>query len=134
MRDDRAFLDTNVLLYAFNRGDRRRPRAELLIDPSAVIGVQVLNEFVAVARRKMGMTWKETLEALEAIKLVFPHPEPLTFAVHAAAVEIAAARGYHIYDSLIIASAQEAGCNVLYSEDLHHGQAIGGLTICNPFR
>jgi predicted nucleic acid-binding protein len=37
------------------------------------------------------------------------------------------------YDSLIIAAAQEAGCNTLYSEDLQHGQIIGGLRIENPF-
>jgi predicted nucleic acid-binding protein len=53
--------------------------------------------------------------------------------LHEAAVEIARDRGFSIYDSLIIAAALRAGCSILYSEDLHHGQAIGQLTIRNPF-
>jgi predicted nucleic acid-binding protein len=80
------------------------------------------------------MAWSEVLSSLEVVNSVVQHPRPLTFEVHAAAVDISATNGYHIYDSLIIASALDAGCSVLYSEDLHDGHVIGGLTIRNPFR
>jgi predicted nucleic acid-binding protein len=133
MSADRAFLDTNVLIYAFGEGDWRKPRAEELVVAGSVISVQVLNEFVAAARRKYRMPWRDVVGALEAINAVFPEPRALTFAVHSAAVDISATLGYHIYDSLIIASALDAGCDVLYSEDLHDGHVIGGLTIRNPF-
>jgi len=49
------------------------------------------------------------------------------------AVDISARFGYRIYDSLILAAAQQAGCTTVYSEDMQHGQAIGSLTIVNPF-
>jgi predicted nucleic acid-binding protein len=134
MSGDRAFLDTNVLLYAFTRGDWRKSRAAELIVPEAVISVQVLNEFVAASRGKFRLAWSEILWFLDAVNSVFPNPRPLTFAVHSAAVDISTTHGYHIYDSLIIAAAIDAKCDVLYSEDLHDGHVIGGLTIRNPFR
>ena len=64
-----------------------------------------------------------------------PPPLPITLATHEAALGIAARFGYRIYDSLIIASALEAACATLYSEDMQDGQVIEGrLTIRNPFR
>ena len=109
-------------------------RAEVLIVPGATLSVQVLNEFVSVARRKIRMTWSEIQGALQAITMVIPEPRPLTLAIHRAAVDISATHGFHIYDSLIIASAIDAGCTILYTEDLQDGQVIGPLTIRNPFR
>jgi predicted nucleic acid-binding protein len=134
MSVERCFLDTNVLVYAFNQGDWRKQRAQELVGPTALVSVQVLNEFVSVGRRKLRMSWTEIREAIEAITLVIPEPRPLTREIHQAAVGLAETQGYHIYDSLIIASALEAGCTVLYSEDMQHGQTIDGLTIRNPFR
>jgi predicted nucleic acid-binding protein len=133
MSGERAFLDSNVLIYAFSLDDWRNRRAEELIVPGAAVSVQVLNEFVSVGRGKLRMTWDEIQRALGGITLVIPEPRPLTLEIHRAAVDISATLGYRIYDSLIIASALDAGCDVLYSEDLHDGHVIGGLTIRNPF-
>jgi predicted nucleic acid-binding protein len=133
MKGERAFLDTNVLLYAFNPDDARSASAQQLIAPGAVISVQVLNEFVSVARRKLRLPWTEILPALSAIALVIPEPKSVTSGIHRVAIDLSLAHGYHIYDSLIIASALEAGCTVLYSEDLQDGH-VEGLTIRNPFR
>lgn len=134
MSGDQAFLDSNVLIYAFSHGDWRNRRAEELVTPGAALSVQVLNEFVSVGRGKLRMTWDEIQQALGGIALVIPDPRPLTLEIHRRAVELSATLGYHIYDSLIIASALDANCSVLYSEDLQDGQVIGGLTIRNPFR
>jgi predicted nucleic acid-binding protein len=79
------------------------------------------------------MSWADIRKSLDAVALVIPEPRPMTVALHDAAVQLSATHGYHIYDSLIVASALEAGCTVLYSEDLHDGQVIGPLTIRNPF-
>jgi len=57
----------------------------------------------------------------------------VTIELHEAAIEIARNYRYHFYDSLIIAAALRAGCPILYSEDLQHGQKIGRLMIHNPF-
>jgi predicted nucleic acid-binding protein len=130
----KPFFDTNVLVYAFREDDPRGEPARELLAEGGVIGVQILNEFVAVTRRKAGMSWKEVFEALAAIRVLCPSPRALTAETHEAALRIAERHGYHIFDSLVIAAAIEASCTTLYSEDLHDGQVIDGLTIRNPFK
>jgi predicted nucleic acid-binding protein len=131
---DRAFLDTNVLIYALAKDDPRSMPAEELLAAGGVISVQILNEFASVARRKMSMSWKEVAEALGAIRVLCPSPLPVTMEMHEAALRVAETYGYGIYDALVIAAALEAGCKTLYSEDLHDGQTIDRqLTIRNPF-
>jgi predicted nucleic acid-binding protein len=130
-----AFFDTNVLLYAVAKNDPRSPRAEELLASGGLVGVQVLNEFVSVARRKLNMPWRDVNEALDAISVLCPSPVPITISTHEAALKLAERQGYSIYDALIVAAALEAGCATLYSEDLQHGQVFGGrLTVRNPFR
>jgi len=129
----KAFFDTNVLIYAFAQDDPRAEVAADLLAGGGAISVQVLNEFTAVARRKLGMPWDEVLDALAAIRSLCAPPLPLKVETHEAALRIAQERGYGIHDSLVIASALEAGCDTLYSEDMQHGQLVDGLTICNPF-
>jgi predicted nucleic acid-binding protein len=131
---DKVFFDTNILIYALAQNDPRGPRAEALLETGGVIGVQVLNEFVSVARRKLRMPWKDVVEALDAIRILCPSPVPITIATHEAALKIAESHSFEIYDALVIAAALEAGCATLYSEDLQQGQVINGkLTIRNPF-
>jgi predicted nucleic acid-binding protein len=130
----KAFFDTNVLIYAVAEGDPRSAQAEELLASGGVLSVQVLNEFVSVARRKILMSWSEVTQALDAFRILCPSPLPITVETHESALRIAARHDYDIYDALVIASALEAGCAALYSEDLHDGQAIDGqLTIRNPF-
>jgi predicted nucleic acid-binding protein len=131
----RTFFDTNVLIYAAVKDDPRSERAEQLLVVEGVISVQVLNEFVSVARRKYQMPWNGVRVALQWIRFLCPDVVPIEIETHEVAVRIAEQYGYRIYDSLIIASALEAKCGVLYSEDLRDGQIIGKeLTIRNPFK
>jgi predicted nucleic acid-binding protein len=130
----KAFFDTNVLIYAVAADDSRNAQAEELLVSGGVLSVQILNEFVSVARRKILMSWSEVREALEAFKVLCPSPLPVTMEMHEAALRIAEIHSYNIYDALVVAAALEAGCATLYSEDLHDGQTIDGqLTIENPF-
>jgi predicted nucleic acid-binding protein len=129
-----AFLDTNVLIYAFGLADPRKPVAEKLIIGGANVGVQTLNEFVNVAIGKLKKPWPEVLLWLRIIEKLCPPPIPVTQAIHYRGLEIAEAQGFHIYDALVLAAALEASCTVFYSEDMLDGQAIGSLTIRNPFR
>jgi predicted nucleic acid-binding protein len=130
----KAFFDTNVLIYAVAEDDPRSAKAEELLASGGVISVQVLNEFVSVARRKIQMSWGDVKEALHAFQVLCPSPLASTIELHEAALKIAEKRGYNIYDALVVAAALEAGCTTLYSEDLHDGLVIDGqLTIRNPF-
>jgi predicted nucleic acid-binding protein len=131
----KAFFDSNVLIYAMVSSDSRRERAQQLVAQGGVISVQVLNEFVAVARRKMRMPWEDVITALDAVRMLFPSPVSITVDTHEAALKIARQYGFGIYDAQIAASALSANCSSLYSEDLQDGRVIDGqMTIRNPFR
>jgi predicted nucleic acid-binding protein len=130
----RIFLDTNVLVYALAEDDPRSTRVYSLLAGGTIVSVQVLNEFAAVARRKLQMSWVEVEEALAAIRAICPAPAPITVRTHEAALAISVRYGYRIYDALIAAAALQAGCTTLYSEDMQDGQVIESrLTIRNPF-
>ena len=131
--NDKPSLDTNVILYAFRAGDARSRIAETLLAEGGKISVQVLNEFVAVARRKLNKSWEEVRRALDILRVCCPEPVPLTMETHERALKIAQRYGYSIFDSMIIAAALHSGANALYSEDMRDGQTIDGLTVRNPF-
>jgi predicted nucleic acid-binding protein len=129
-----VFFDTNILLYAAMQPDRRSDAARSLLARGGVISVQVLNEFAAVAHRKLRRPWPEVVRALAAIRVLCPSPRPLTLDTHEAALGLADRHGFQFYDALILAAALEADCSTLFTEDLQDGQVIDGrLTICNPY-
>jgi len=130
---DKAFLDTNILVYAFSTNDPRKPVAEELVVKGGTVGIQTLNEFVNVERNKVGESWDTVLKWLRIIRILCPPPVPLTAETHHRALQIAQTTGYHLYDSLMLAAAIEASCTVFYSEDMQDGRALDLITIRNPF-
>jgi predicted nucleic acid-binding protein len=127
-------LDSNVLVYAFT-ADRRAAMAQSLLERGCIISVQGLNEFTNVARRKLGMTWKQVRDALDDIRTLCPTVLPIDTATHSAALDLAERHGYAIFDALMIASALLANCDTLWSEDMQHGMVIDKkLRIADPFR
>ena len=129
----KPFLDTNILVYAFSSDDPRTNIAESLIANGGLVSIQVLNEFVNVSRQKLLRDWGEIEAALDVLNSLLDPPRPLTLEIHRAAINLARDFNYHFYDGLILAAAIQAGCSILYTEDLRHGQIIAGLTIRNPF-
>jgi predicted nucleic acid-binding protein len=129
----KPFLDTNVLLYAFTDSDWRKERAVDILAGGGVVSVQVLNEFVDVSRRKLKQEWESIRVALARLSVLIDEPVPVTLGTHRDAIDIAARYGFRTYDSLLVAAARQAGCRVLYSEDLQHGQVLDGVAIQNPF-
>jgi predicted nucleic acid-binding protein len=130
----RAFFDTNVLIYAFSTDDHRSPRALELLHHGGVISVQCLNEFASVARRKLNLSWSRVRIALRTIEELCEPIVPLTRELHHDGLVLAEERQLSVYDGMIVAAARASGCDVLWSEDMHHGLVIDGvLTIRNPF-
>ncbi len=128
-----AFLDTNVLIYAFAQGDPRSEAAESLLAEGGVLSVQVLNEFAAVARRKLKMDWVQITEASAALRELCK-VVPVDEATHEAALQLASRHSFQFYDALVIAAARQAECTVLYSEDMQHDLIVDKqLRIRNPF-
>jgi predicted nucleic acid-binding protein len=133
MSDAESFFDTSVLLYLLSAETEKADRTEELLGRSGAISVQVLNEFTVVAIRKLGLSFAEVREVLGTIRTVCV-THPLTVEHHDRASEIAERYGFSFYDSVIVASALLAECNILYSEDLQHQQVIEKrLTVINPF-
>ncbi|HEY3975425.1 MAG TPA: PIN domain-containing protein [Candidatus Sulfotelmatobacter sp.] len=131
----KAFFDTNVVVYAIVQNDPRKLRAQELLFAGGTISAQVLNEFVSIVRRKVQMPWDDVRATLQSIRLLCPEILAVTVETHESAVRIAERYGYTIYDALIVASALEAKCGTLYSEDLKDGQIIDErMTVRNPFR
>lgn len=128
-----AFFDTSVLLYLLSAEAEKADRVEELVEQSGVISVQVLNEFTAVATRKLHLSFSEVREVLGVIRTACV-TQPLTSEHYDKAVEIAERYRFSFYDSVIVASALLAGARTLYAEDLQHRQIIDKrLKVINPF-
>jgi len=129
----RAFLDTNVLVYAFTQ-DERAGTAEALLAQGCDVSVQVLNEFANVAMRKLGFDWTQLGEALAAVRSLCANVHLIDVETHEEAMRLAERHRLSVFDALIVASALRAGCARLYSEDMQDGLLVdGSLTIVNPF-
>ncbi len=133
MKTDKAFFDTNIVLYLLSENTRKADRAEAVIALGGVISVQILNEFSSVASRKLKMSYAEIRDTLSIIRTVC-QIQAVTINIHERGLDIAERYGYALYDSMVISAALESGCSLLYSEDMQHGQKIDAqLTITDPF-
>ena len=136
---DKVFFDTNVLVYAFDRGDavRQRRASQLLEDAlregTAVLSLQVLQEFYVVATRKIRAPLSpENARSLVAEFLRHQVVEPT--ALHLLrAIDLSIAHVLSLWDALILAAAAAAGCRTVYSEDFSAGAVFGDLRVANPF-
>lgn len=127
-----AFFDTNILVYA-QQANAKGSRARELIAGGGKLSVQVLNEFAAVSRRKQDKQWQQINHAIADVLALVDPPLALTLGVHVDARILAEAHHLSFYDALIVASAIDAGCDILYSEDMQHRRAFGELAVINPF-
>ena len=129
-----ALLDSNVIIYLAGGDPAKAERSRALIGEGGWISAQVLNEVAAVTRRKLRLGWRDVHELLELVRSLFV-VEPLTLATHERTLFLAERYNLGVYDSAVIASALLAGCDTLWSEDMHDGLIIDGtLTIRNPYR
>jgi predicted nucleic acid-binding protein len=128
------FFDSNVLIYAFTQAGQKTVRARELLSLGGVISIQVLNETANTLNRKFATGWPRVRQIVESVLKNCPNPLPVALETHRASLRICQRYKLSLYDALIVASALEAGCATLYTEDLQHGQVIDGLRIENPFR
>jgi predicted nucleic acid-binding protein len=128
-----VFFDTNILLYAYGERGGKSHRAEVLLAGRGIVSVQILNEFANVMRSKFKLHISRVRDLVEEVIIDCPQPRAITLETHRLALRLCERYGFSVYDSTIVASALEANCTILYTEDLHHGQQIDGLRIENPF-
>jgi predicted nucleic acid-binding protein len=131
-------LDTNILVYGWDAKNKRKQSIARGLIRRAVVGEGVvsqhlLSEFSSVLLHKMKPATPPidvlaALDSLAAIRLA-----PSGFGIVRRAVEASQAYGIHFFDSLVVASAERAGCTRIYSEDLNSGQRYFGVEVVNPF-
>jgi predicted nucleic acid-binding protein len=127
-----AFFDANILIYFVSFEERKALRSAELLARGGIVSVQVLNEFVNVARRKQNMSWPGVRASLEAIRSACTIV-PLTLETHERGIALAQRHNFSVYDAMIIAAAQLAGCRTLYTEDLQNGRVVDGVKIVDPY-
>jgi predicted nucleic acid-binding protein len=136
----RAFLDTNLFVYAVEPGGgKKRATADALIGraidrKTGVISYQVVQEFLNVALKKFAVPFTAE-QARLYIGAVF---RPLlavqpSMGLFSDALDIRSRHRLSWYDSLIVAAAVESGSSVLYTDGLSHGTKINGVRSENPF-
>jgi predicted nucleic acid-binding protein len=133
------FLDTNILIYAYDSGDLKKQHIaqELVargLTGELVISTQVLAEFAATLLHKISPAARPPdiiaiLDALAPIHNIVPDA-----AIVQRAVQARSSYGVHFYDGMIIAAAERGGCARIWSEDLNSGQLYFGIRVENPFR
>jgi predicted nucleic acid-binding protein len=134
-----AFVDANILVYAEDRdaGTKHTVAQDLLTDlwrsGEGVLSVQVLQEFFVTVTRKI----RQPMDPAEALTIVEQY---LTWRVVTntgdlllAGIRLATTLKISFWDALVVQAASVERCERLWTEDLNHGQRIGGLTIVNPF-
>ena len=133
---DKVFIDTNVLIYAYSETepDKKDTTLTILENYHIVFSIQVINEFIWVMNKK----YKIDFKILQALLDRFWEKFEVTLLQKTSidqALSIAQRYKYSYWDSLILSSALENGCKVLYTEDMQDGQTIDGkLKIENPFK
>jgi predicted nucleic acid-binding protein len=133
------FLDTNILVYAYDPTDSRKQRIAQDLVRRALAGdilvsTQVLAEFAATLLHKMDPPAHPeevaaVLDVLGPIGIVVPDGD-----IVRRAVDVRAEYGVHFCDGMIVAAAERGGCGRIWSEDLNAGQKYFGISVANPFR
>lgn len=137
MNAGRVTIDTNVLVYAVDRsaGEKHAHAVWLLdaaVDWNCVLALQALNEFFAATTRKRMMPVADAVAQVEDWLRLFPIQTAGPGTLRRA---MAAVREHRLsfWDAMLWATAREAGCTLLLSENFQHGRVLGGVRFHNPF-
>lgn len=129
----KSFIDTNIVIYALGPVSTKAAFAAPLFVGNPSISTQVLSETANVASKRLALAVPEIRKLITFLEAMCRVEIISSITIHTA-LDIRGRYGFSWYDSLIVATALEAGCNTLYSEDMQNNQEIEGcLRIVNPF-
>ena len=134
---DRVFLDTNILIYLYSadEDDKRNIAYQLVNSADCITSIQAMNEASNVWFRKYHLRKEEIAKYLDEIEAVCDDTMLVSRKTINLAMDIKDHYGYSFYDCLMLASAIEANCTIILTEDMQDGQLIHGvLKIANPFK
>jgi predicted nucleic acid-binding protein len=133
----RSFFDTNVLIYADDKAAlaKQRKALDLIAEHrrarTGVVSLQVLQEYFVTVTKKLRVdasVARRKVELLSEFDVAAPDVVDIL-----AAIDLRRLHGFSFWDSLILRAAKQAGCSVLFSEDLQNAREIDGVQIVNPF-
>ena len=132
---DNVFVDANIWLYAFmDDGEKKELACGILAKKNCILSTQVINEVCVNLIKKAGYEEEDISLLVENLYRKY-RIENVDKDIILKASAIRTGNQVSYWDSLIIASAINSGCKILYSEDLQHNQKIEGkLRIINPFK
>jgi predicted nucleic acid-binding protein len=134
----KVFLDTNILVYSLDQADAAKKAKcrglirSLTAESRGVISTQVMQEFYVAATSKLAadpLLTKDILRSLERFETVVVSPSLIKDAIDCSIIN-----RLSFWDALIVVSAESAQCEILWTEDLNHGQIIRGVRIENPLK
>ena len=137
-RQSGEFVDTNILIYAFDTtaGEKRRVAVELIsrlwLERTGCLSLQVLQEFYVTATRKLALAPEQAALQVNRLGRWRVHRPSVEDVL--GAIELHRVRSISFWNGLIVRSAQAFQCSVLWSEDLSSGQRWGNVEARNPFR
>jgi predicted nucleic acid-binding protein len=133
----RSFFDTNVLVYADDKAApaKQRKALDLVAEhrraSSGVVSLQVLQEYFVTITRKLHVdatVARRKVELLAEFDVAAPDVVDVL-----AAIDLHRLHGFSFWDALIVRAAKQAGCSVLFSEDMQTAREVDGVRIVNPF-
>ncbi|MDR2232039.1 MAG: PIN domain-containing protein [Tannerella sp.] len=127
-------LDTNILVYCHSNDEPdKQEKATSLFTFNPVVSTQVLSEYLNVVKRKLKLPKNEIMDVcLQNMEMCVLQPVSLATLKHAR--KLLDRYDFQLFDSIVVASALEANCHILYSEDLHNGLVVENrMKIINPF-
>jgi predicted nucleic acid-binding protein len=135
--NDKVFLDTNIIIYSYSEDEpEKQERANRILEHYSdriFISSQVINELSNTLFRKFKLNTTEVKDVILELNSNFPIVN-FTIETQLKAIELKRKYNLQFYDSMIVATALENGCSVLYSEDMQHTQVLENqLTVINPF-
>lgn len=137
MTGERFTIDSNILIYAFERsaGERQSVAAQIVDDAvygPCVLTLQALSEFFHVATRKGRLGVTEAAAQVRDWQVMFPVVAAMPSTL-IRAIDAVSTHGLVFWDAMLWACAREAGCTLLLSEDFQHGRVLDGVRFHNPF-
>ena len=133
----RVFFDTNVIVYVQDSSEpEKKLRAQeivkdAILNDSGVVSPQVMEETYVILVKKLGLD--KAVAAAEVHRLTDFHVIDISSSIVLRAIEMQEEFQLSYWDSLIIAAAEFASCDTVWSEDLNDGQRYGSVTVRNPF-
>ncbi len=134
----RSFFDTNILIYADDKSApaKQRRAVELVAEHrrsgTGVVSLQVLQEYFVTVTRKLQVdpqVARRKVELLAEFDVATPEVADIL-----AAIDLHRLHQFSFWDALVLRTAKQAGCRVLFSEDMQHARETDGVRVVNPFQ